>query len=156
VPGPLCMLGAPEILLAIDGLWFVLVGISRWDFHPFDTFLFLIPLALFSPIFVYALFGSLLLFGLLLLLAQLLGLSFQSEDLFFLRRRGIPGLGLAHGFELVVCLEHEGISVDVDSFLVFILLFVNVGDKFLFQDGLVCLEEFARRSWVVSPWLSRS
>ncbi len=124
------MLGAPKVLFAFNSLWFVLIGISRWDLHPFGAFLFLLPLALFSPIFIFALFSSLLLFGLLLLLAQLLDLGFQSKDLLFLGRRGIPGLGLMHGFELAVHLEHEGIGVNVDSLLIFILLFANVGDKF--------------------------
>ena len=68
-------------------------------------------------------------------------LGFQSKDLLFLGRRGIPCLGLEHGFELVVGLQHEGVSVNVHPFLIFVLLLADVGDKFTVGHHLVCLEE---------------
>jgi len=47
--GPLGMLGTPKVLLAFDSLGLVLVGIGRWDFHPFCTFLlFFLPFLVLS------------------------------------------------------------------------------------------------------------
>jgi len=51
-----------------------------------------------------------------------LNLGFQSKDLFFLRRRGVPHSGFEHGLEFVFRLQHEGVSVDVLSLLILVFL----------------------------------
>jgi len=148
VSSPFFMLGAPKVLLAVDGLWFVLVSICWRDLHPFWAILLLF-LALFSPVFVLAFL--LLLLWFLLLLVQLLDLGFQSENLFFFQGRGIPSLGLFVGLELVVGEEHERIWLDVGSFLVFVFLFADVGDEFLVRYCLVRLEEVRQEVIGCSP-----
>ncbi len=71
---PLGVFGTPEILLALDGLWLVLVSVCWWDLHPFWAIL-LFLLAFLGPVFVPTLL-SLLLLWFLLLLSQLLDLGF--------------------------------------------------------------------------------
>ncbi len=135
-----CPLGVctPVVLLALYGFGLVLVGISQWDSCPLWSILLLLPFALFGSILVLALLGPLLLLWFLFLLSQLLDLGLEGKDLLFFQRWGIPCVGLAEGFELVVHQEHEGIGFDFCPFLIFILFLGNVGDKLTIGYSLVC------------------
>jgi len=116
----------------LDGFGFVHVGVGRVDFHPLRKILFLFAFAFLGSLPTFAFLVGLL--GLLLLLPQLLDLPFQSKNLFFPGRRGIPYPGLKHGLELVVGLQHEEVGVDVLTFLV-LVLFCN---EFTAGYQLVC------------------
>jgi len=124
---PFCVLGTPEILLALDVSGFVLVSICWQDLHPFWAIFLLLPFALFGPIFVLSFL--LLLLWLLSLLPQLLDLSFKGEDLLLFWGWCIPSIGLFECFKLVVSEEHEGIGVDLCSFFILILFLMDVGDE---------------------------
>ncbi len=139
---PFGMLGAPIICLALDGFGLVLIRICWRDLCPLQAVLLLLSFALFGPVFVLAFL--LLLLWLLSFLLQLLDLSFQGENLLLFWGQCIPCVSQLESFELVIGKEHEGIGVDLCSFLVFVLLFADVGDEFSVRNGLVCLDEVSQ------------
>ncbi len=139
---PLGMLGTPIVHLALDVFGLVPVSVCWQDLHPFWAIILLLSFALFGSVFDLAFL--LLLLRFLLFLLQLLDLSFQGKDLLLFWRGCVPSFGLPEGLELVVGKEHEHIWLDLCSFLVFVFLFANVGDKFLVQYGLVHLEEICQ------------
>jgi len=75
------------------------------------------------------------------LLLELLNGGFQSHNLLQFGGRGIPCLGLVKALVLVVRLRHEGVRIEVMSFLILVLLGTDVIAEILVRDLLVCLEE---------------